>query len=312
MAIPVVSISDFTPVIGEPVDFGQAISLNGNSPIKLADSFTGTGEVNTVVEIFQDSTNFSVLGWIEPSSLEGDKANILYTERSGGKFPFLVLKITDSGNLNVTLNSGDGLTTESFDLGNGEITAGNWSSIAVTFDKGVFTYYVDGKKYEGSVIGSTLIPAATGNTALSERTLIIGGDAGGNNNYEGQLDELSFWNTTLSETEIQQFLYDTRPTGSETGLVAYYTFDDDEVNSGANNITIRDLVNGDNIGTLPGDSFRTTNNNGRLSANGGTSVPSNIPNFIGYVDITLDTPVESELGAIVRYELNTIRYNFAN
>ena len=303
-----VNTSNFTPVIGEPIDFGQAISLNGSAPIKLPDFFT-TGEVNDVVEIFQDSSNFSVMGWIKPASLEDNNANIVYTERPAGltSQALVGLKINDSGNLSVVFNSGDGFNSQSFELGNGEITAGNWSSIAVTFDSGTLTYYANGNKYEQSGLDSTITATSD---FTPERTLIIGGDAE-DNNYEGQLDELSFWKRTLSETEVRSFLYNERPTGSETetGLVAYYTFDNDEVKSGEDTITIRDLVKGD-TGTITvpignGKRELKRNNNGILFPDGGTSVSSNVSNFIGYIDITLDAAVTSELGMIIQYELDT-------
>ena len=68
--------------------------------------------------------------------------------------------------------------------------------------------------------------------------------------YQGGLDQLSIWNTALSQSEIQQYM-NCPPSGDETGLVGYWNF---EEGSGT---TALDLTANGNNGTINGASYDT-------------------------------------------------------
>lgn len=68
--------------------------------------------------------------------------------------------------------------------------------------------------------------------------------------YNGEMEELRIWNVARSQTEIQENMH-TKLTGSETGLVGYYNFD--QGTAGGNNseiTTLTDLTMNGHDGTL--------------------------------------------------------------
>ena len=65
------------------------------------------------------------------------------------------------------------------------------------------------------------------------------------NFYEGKIDNIEFWNTALTQSEIQSYM-SSPPTGNEAGLVGYWNF-----NEGSGN-TVTDLSGNGNNGTING------------------------------------------------------------
>jgi len=97
----------------------------------------------------------------------------------------------------------------------GQMTAGTWYHVAVTYDAGTnaITLYRDG------------VQVATGTTAaLSESALYIGTFSGGSSLWFGNIDEVRIWNVVRSATDIANNR-NCILTGDEPGLIAYYDFD---------------------------------------------------------------------------------------
>ncbi len=99
----------------------------------------------------------------------------------------------------------------------GNVT-GDWQHIAVVIDsqaQGTFLY-LDGVKVDSSGGGlqDNLI-----------QDLTIGENRGGNTRIEADMDEIRVWNTARTTSEIQNNMYK-RLQGNESGLYAYYRFDD--------------------------------------------------------------------------------------
>ena len=96
-----------------------------------------------------------------------------------------------------------------------------WNHLAVTYDKNGgaqnFKLYLNGE-----VVASTI---AAGDIASPDVAWIIGalGDTYYRNAFEGQMDELRFWNKARTREEIRQFMFE-KPNPSEAGLMAYYDF----------------------------------------------------------------------------------------
>jgi len=61
--------------------------------------------------------------------------------------------------------------------------------------------------------------------------------------FTGNLDEIRMWNRALTQTEIQQNMCQ-KLTGTETGLLGYWRFDD------CGGLTTVDVSGNGNIGTL--------------------------------------------------------------
>lgn len=127
------------------------------------------------------------------------------------------------------------------------VNDGAWHHVAVTFDSGTVTFYIDSTAMTATAGVAT--PGTSGQQAL------IGGYAGSapTLSYLGLIDDLVITNTVLSAGNITS-LYN-GGTGRRADAVialgdmaAYYDFDDDTVNDKSNNT---------NNGTLAGDATFT-------------------------------------------------------
>lgn len=112
-----------------------------------------------------------------------------------------------------------------------------WHHVAVTWDGSLIKFYID----------STLDTAVTsfaGPLISNDHSLIIGADFPGTDEYfPGRLDEVRVWNVARTQQQIQDYMHQPL-TGTETGLVAYWKFDD---GSGS---TLNDASASGNTGTL--------------------------------------------------------------
>jgi len=122
---------------------------------------------------------------------------------------------------------------------------GAWHSLAAVYSRtdGQITLYKDGLLSQ-----STSIPTSSLYNHSSWDYVALGGGFGSNIN--GKLDELSIWNTALSQSEIQSYLT-TSPTGSESGLIAYWNFNE------GTGTTLTDQTANGNDGTIYGATWST-------------------------------------------------------
>ncbi len=123
------------------------------------------------------------------------------------------------------------------------LTTGQWYHLAGVYDGSNMTIYVDGQPH-ASV-------AFNGNIAVTGYDLAIG-TSGENLDrvFAGEIDEVRIWNIARSQTDIQNAM-DNTLAGSESGLVAYYRFN--EGSAGGNNAgvtTLSDRTANANDGTL--------------------------------------------------------------
>ncbi len=121
-----------------------------------------------------------------------------------------------------------------------ELEAGTWNHYAL-----VVTDQGGGNSEVKVYVNGELIHTATQDTVSVTGGGFLIGRRGFNNdsNFKGQLDDYRVWNTARTADEIAANFQRTL-TGSETGLIAHLTFDDDSS-------SVSDPV-GDNTGTLNG------------------------------------------------------------
>lgn len=119
----------------------------------------------------------------------------------------------------------------------------DWQHIAVTYDNttGDRAIYVDG--VQEATDNSASAFTGTGNLRIGHTPWggTFSGDA-----YEGNIDELRIWSTARSQTEIMDNMSECL-TGTETGLISYYQFED-----GTGTTATDETANG-NDATLSGD-----------------------------------------------------------
>lgn len=118
------------------------------------------------------------------------------------------------------------------------LTAGTWQHVAVSSAGTKFNFYVNGDLVG---TGTHTAPSATGSDLLIGRR---GFDE--TSNFEGMIDDVRVWNTTRTAEDIRAN-YDQQLAGNETGLQAYYRFDDD-----SDGTIAEDLTSNNNHGTLTG------------------------------------------------------------
>ncbi|EDN70454.1 VCBS [Beggiatoa sp. PS] len=115
---------------------------------------------------------------------------------------------------------------------------GSWHHFACVKDETGMYIYMDGEQ----------VASGSDSNAIGDSVEVVIGRLSPTNSsryFEGSLDEIRIWNTARTQTEIQADMY--RALGSfETGLVAYYKFDQD---SGTE---VVDITSFDNDGTLNG------------------------------------------------------------
>jgi len=117
------------------------------------------------------------------------------------------------------------------------ITFGQWINVAVTYDATSQTM----RLYKNGA----LVSQATGvNPLSSSNPLLIASYTGGGNTLGGRLDDVRIWNYARSATEIADN-YSSCLNGNETGLLAYYRFED-----GTGSAIATDLTNNNYHATL--------------------------------------------------------------
>jgi hypothetical protein len=94
-------------------------------------------------------------------------------------------------------------------------TANDWHNVAVTYNGASLLLYVDGE----------LISTAAAAVAADSMTLFFGQKANGTGFFNGNIDEVRFFNRQLSQTDIQMFLNQT-VAPDMVGLVNYWKFDE--------------------------------------------------------------------------------------
>lgn len=131
-----------------------------------------------------------------------------------------LLVIKAGGSIKLATDNGFGFYE--IDTVNTNIADGNWHFLTGVRQSGVLTMYLDGAVVSSSVRNNGTTPLNVNNSL----PLWIGAVAQQQeqyNQFTGQLDEVRIWNIALSQAQIQANM--NQPlTGTEAGLVGYYTF----------------------------------------------------------------------------------------
>ena len=129
----------------------------------------------------------------------------------------------------------------------------SWHHLAATYDGSNIKLYLDGNLVKTQ--------AASGTIGTNSNSLGIGNQPGYSEYFGGEVDELRLWNIARTQSEIQAAML-TELAGNETGLVAYYNFNQGVAggnNAGVNSLT--DKTSNANNGTLNNFSLNGTTSN---------------------------------------------------
>ncbi len=195
---------------------GSALSFDGTDD--YVDCGTGTS--------LNMTSAFTLEAWINPNHLNYhtiiSKGNAAGTEG----YTFYIW----NGQFYLTLHnkSGYGCTVSG-------LKANEWQHVAVVWDGNN-----KAKFYRNGVFIQEVTAVATAGIISSPAsTFKIGEDYCGSNTFNGAIDEVHVWNTARSNKEIRQYM-ERELTGTETGLMAYYNFNE-ETGTTAENLTVNNL-----------------------------------------------------------------------
>jgi photosystem II stability/assembly factor-like uncharacterized protein len=216
-------ISDANFTIQEDIDDNYAIQFDGvNDYVVLANSGTfnfGTG-------------NFTWEAWINTSRT--GVTQVLMSDYNGtaNNSSGFYISTNNALQAHVASNSID-ITT-----GTNVITTNTWHHVALVRNAGDLYIYVDG-------VQQAMASGFAARNCTSAVFMNIARQPNGSPFYfEGKMEEVRFWNTARSSSELNNTMYDCL-TGLESGLVAAYNFND-----GPGSSTAVDYAGGNNNGTL--------------------------------------------------------------
>ncbi len=97
-----------------------------------------------------------------------------------------------------------------------------WSHIAVSFEGKNAVIYINGEKVEQIVLSK-----ANGKAVISQNKNLLIGNSNNFQNFDGQIDEIRFWNVDRTQTQIKENMnYNVNV--KEKGLVGYWKFNENE------------------------------------------------------------------------------------
>lgn len=218
----------------------SALQITDNLTVELwvkpESTTTGTGGEDTLVAI---------------GGLSGDSNSSSETVATDDPNNYLFeLKRVWDGGIKVFHESEGGRNREvSWTAAEAGVSANEWTHISVTRDVsgslgGTYTLYINGvSKGTKSYDTSDSIDDPNGG---SNAQLTIGAsrdtDDSPTYDFNGQIDDVRIWNVERSSSDISRD-YDKEVTGSPTGLVAHYTFDDSIGDDSSTNNGSQDLSN---------------------------------------------------------------------
>ncbi len=218
---------------GNFVDSKSAMNLTVGSVSKTIDQTFPEG-TSTALAYKTDYNGMSGLSaltvemWVKTTDTNG---NLLSWAASGIGNDFL-LPITNSSTISIWVGSERYVA----DLGTATVSDNAWHHLAATWTTaGIVTLYVDGTAYTATLAsGYTAYTTTLTNTsAISYDRLLLGNDqdmVGGvisaldpTQTFSGSIDSVAVWNIAKTFTPAT---YKTAISGSETGLVNYWSMDE--------------------------------------------------------------------------------------
>ena len=193
-------------------------------------SFDGTDDYVTAASGSSSALNlttntFTISAWIYPTGIPGLNQALYHSAildrwdhactGLGYAFGFSnAHTATAPTELEVRTNCGSGSGLKRAAVG--VLTNNSWQHVVVTANAGVVTFYVNGTSYDG---GSGLAAPLSYSGAA-----IIGNRSTGADPFAGKIDETRVYNRALSSDEVAQLYRLNAPTGTDTSLKGYWSF----------------------------------------------------------------------------------------
>jgi len=186
-----------------------------------------------------------------------NNAQFLLTKRSVcGHASFLNIGITN-GFVYLEIDQNNNGTNHNDLASTTAVNDGIWHHVALVRSGTSLTFYIDGVA-SGSETNSFIT-----NVNNSDNLTIggFGSNCSTNQNFVGSLDELRIWSLARTQSQIQNNI-NNELTGTETGLITYYTFNQGTANGNNTGVTtLNDLTSNHNNGSLSNFALSGTTSN---------------------------------------------------
>jgi len=140
-----------------------------------------------------DPTAFSFAGWVWFDDLDG--VQFLISDRAVGDWTHQI-RMRDNGEIEGWVKTSGGEYEVTTDNGSGNVSAGEWIYVALTYDGETLKLYVN-----GSLEDTNTNPSGKNN---NNNDLTLGAQSDGDNKLDGKLDEWGIWSKNLTSDEITQ------------------------------------------------------------------------------------------------------------
>ena len=211
---------------------------------------------------------FTVEMWVKPASTT--ETAVLFETRTSTVNSFHI-ELGGNGLIHGLIGDGNNWLSTDADH-TGPYAADTWMHIAYVINGDSYEIYRNGVlKTSGALSGSALL---LGNGADAIR---LGRDVSGSLGLNGQLDEVRVWSRALCAAEISNY-YDAQLTVPQSGLVAYYSFNQGIVGQSNASIAVLEDVSGNgHNGTLTNFNDNSSNWLGDFGHQDGKVISSFIP-----------------------------------
>lgn len=181
-------------------------------------------------------TQITLEAWIYPTEWKNNpnEGQIINKEQNGFGSDFgYMIRCGGDGQLN--FNIGDGAWNE-LTSPIGSLTLDTWQHVAASYDGATMKIFVNGVEVASQAETTTFSPGA--------ENLFLGNYRNDGNAFLGKIDEVRIWSVSKTDVDIQGSMNNCL-TGTETGLAAYYQFED-----GMGSTTVTDVTGNGNTGTF--------------------------------------------------------------
>ena len=191
-------------------------------------------QVNSSIFPSSNVTDFTIETWIKPSA-----SDVVAGTPGGSWFGFLggqnslrnpSLWITNSGALHASWSqNGSNIGTPVSASTPSSLVADKWTHVALVKDGTTMRIYANGIQVNSATCSASI--------TIPNNFYWLGKV---DNQFNGALDEVRFWSTARTQSQLQNTMY-TELVGNETGLLAYFNFN--EGIAGGTNTSISTLTN---------------------------------------------------------------------
>jgi len=243
--------------------------------------FDGSDDYIDLTDMNLDG-DFTLEAWINLDDFSVNYRPILSKNKADGtgnyNCEFNLQVHLSSGNLDFFMGNGSGygVILDANTSSDQDINLSQWYHVAVTVDGIVCTMYLNGVQVDQENFSGTRL---TG----SQPVQIGRYNAGSLQLWDGKIDEVRIWNTVRTKAEIRANMYK-ELTGTETGLIAYYKFNE------TSGTTLDDATSNNNDGTL------NNMTGSEWQASAAFAGPKNCLDFDGtddYVDLSSPTTLDT-------------------